>query len=290
MNKQKEGDIQTICASLVTKRDKPPLKRSHFKLKKIPSHKNHKDKIMLYLSKTKRPLPGNPIVLFAHGDGETIDTYLVNCVKDYSTFFTPNGMNFCIIDYRGSGYSEGEFSTSGVNETEDLVSAIYYLKKKGFKKISFFGRSLGAHCGIHLAALFPDLVCIALDSPFVSIKNHVVHKVSSFNKIDKEKVEELYPDACKIINEMYGIDFLNIKEAIDVADKINQPIFVIHGNRDILVPIENSIELMEKIKSTEKNFVSFDAGHNDVQRLKYFLDQFVFILRHNGSDIVEFEL
>lgn len=141
-----------------------------------------------------------------------------------------------------------------------------------------------------MAARFPDLVCIAFDSPFVSIKNHVIHKVSSFNKIDKENAENLYPDACKIINDTYGIDFLNIKEAIDVADKINQPIFVIHGNRDSLVPMSNSLELMEKIKSTDKKFVSFDAGHNDVQRLKYFLDQFVFILRQNGSDIVEFEL
>lgn len=81
MSTQKERDIQTICASLVTKRDKPPLKSSHFKLKKIPSHVNHRDKIMLYISKTKRPLPGNPVVLFAHGDGETIDTYMINCVK-----------------------------------------------------------------------------------------------------------------------------------------------------------------------------------------------------------------
>ena len=31
--------------------------------------------------------------------------------------------------------------------------------------------------------------------------------------------------------ENYGIDYLNLKDAIDVADQITQPILVIHGKK-----------------------------------------------------------
>lgn len=284
----REKDIKTICESLVSKRDKPSLKNPKSKLIKIPSNQNPKEKIAIYLSKTKNPLPGNPIVLFAHGDGETIDTYLSLNFIDYSTLFTKNGMNFCIMDYRGYGYSDGDLQTSGINETEDLITVINFLKKSGYDKISFFGRSLGAHCGIYIAAHFPEIVCIALDSPCVSIKELCIYQVNRFKKIEKERIFELYPDACKMAKEMYGVDYLNIKEAIDVADQISQPIFVIHGSKDILVPFCNSEQLMQKIKSDEKKFIPFEYGHNDVQRLKYFLEQFIFILRQNGSEITEF--
>ena len=191
------------------------------------------------------------------------------------------------MDYRGTGYSDGDLNTSGIEETSDLITVINYLRKSGYIKISLFERSLGANCGIYIASHFPDLVSIALDSPCVSIKDLCIYQVNRFDKIDKEKIEQLYPEACQLAKEKYGIDYLNLKEAIDVADQITQPIFVIHGNRDILVPFSNSILLMEKIKSEEKKFVPFDAGHNDVQRLKYFLDQFIFILRQNGSDVTE---
>ena len=284
---QREKDIKTICESLISKRNKPQLRDSQLQLIRIPSEKNPNEKIALYLSKTSNPLPENPIVLFAHGDGETIDTYTTNSICNYSSFFTPHGMNFCVMDYRGTGYSDGDLNTSGISETSDLITVIDYLRKSGYTKISLFGRSLGAHCGIYIASHFPDLVCIALDSPCVSIKDLCIYQVNRFDKIDKEMIEQLYPEACKMAKENYGIDYLNLKEAIDVADQITQPIFVIHGKRDILVPFSNSVLLMERIKSDEKKFVPFDAGHNDVQRLKYFLDQFIFILRQNGSDITE---
>ena len=191
------------------------------------------------------------------------------------------------MDYRGIGYSDGDITTSGVNETKDVIEVIKYLKSRGFEKISYFGRSLGAECGIYAAAQFPDLVCLAFDSGSIDTKTLSIYQLNYFKKIEKNTIERLWPEACRIINEKYGIDFLILEEPYMVADKITQPIFVIHGNNDKIVPISNSEKLMELVKSQDKKFVPFNEGHNDFARYHYFVQQFIFILHHNGVDVTE---
>ena len=100
-------------------------------------------------------------------------------------------------------------------------------------------------------------------------------------------MEQFYPEACKIIKEKYGIDFLNLKEPCIAAEKITQPIFVIHGNEDKIVPISNSEKLMELVKSQEKQFIPFKGGHNDFRRYQYFIQQFIFILHQHGIEVTE---
>lgn len=61
-------------------------------------------------------LPGNPIVLFAPGDGETLTNYIW-----FSDNFCPLGVSFCAMDYRGRGCSEGEYATYGDNEIDECL-------------------------------------------------------------------------------------------------------------------------------------------------------------------------
>lgn len=161
------------------------------------------EQIALYIKKSQKELPGNPIVLFTHGDGEDLESYI-----SYKEYFCPFGVSFCVMDYRGTGYSDGPINTSGVNETKDVIEVIKYLKTKGYEKISYFGRSLGAECGIYAAAHFPDLVCLAFDSGSIDTKALSIYQLNYFKKIEKSTIERLWPEACKIINEKYGIDFL----------------------------------------------------------------------------------
>lgn len=92
--------------------------------------------IGIVIVKSENPLPGNPIVLAAPGDNETINDYLGLYAN-----FTPFGVNFCAMDYRGNGYSEGEYITHGSNEINDVFAVIRYLYQSGYQKICYFGRS-----------------------------------------------------------------------------------------------------------------------------------------------------
>lgn len=276
--------LDKLCKSLVSPRESPKLDNSdQAEIIEIPTPSG--EHIALFLKRADNPLPGNPILLFTHGDGETIDDYYNN-----HEFFCPYGVSFCIFDYRGNGYSEGTIQTSSVRETEDCFTVIQYLKDQGFGKFSFFGRSLGATCGIFVASRIPDLVCIALDSPMINYKDCTIYQVNKFNHVPIEKAEELYDEACKIVKEKYGIDFLNIEQPIDAAPKINQPIFVCHGKKDVILPFNYSEKLMEKVASQEKRFEALPNGHNNIYpRYKVFMDMFIFILHHYGVEINEFK-
>ena len=92
----------------------------------------------------------------------------------------------------------------------------------------------------------------------------------------------------KMAKELHNIDFLN-NEPYEVAQKITQPIFVIHGTKDIHVQFENSEKLMENVQSKEKKFIPFDGNHCSFNRYDYVLQQLIFILNHNGIDITEFK-
>lgn len=250
------------------------------KLIMIPSSSG--EKIAIKLTKAKNPLPGNPVLLFTHGDGETIDDYYY-----YQSYLCKYGMSFCIMDHRGSGYAEGQYQTSGIRETDDCLTVINYLKENGFTKISFFGRSLGGICGIYVASQLPDLVCIALDSPVIDIEKYVIYVMTKFYHLSPEKVKELYSISCEKVKEKTGIDFSNIQQPFQVAEKICQPLIIMHGKSDVHVPISNSEELMQLVKSDVKKFVPFNGTHVSF-RHKYFLELFVFILQQNGVEITEF--
>lgn len=250
------------------------------RITKVPTPSG--EHIAIKLTNAKEPLPGNPVLLFAHGDGETIEDYYT-----YQSYFIKHGVSFCIMDHRGVGYGEGQYQTSGIRETEDCLTVIEYLKKNGFEKISFFGRSLGGICGIYLASRYPDLVCLALDSPVIDLTEYVIYFMGKAHHVSSEKVKKIFPLACEQIKEKTGIDFLSIEQPSEAAKKITQPIFVIHGKSDIHVPISNSEKLMELVQSEDKTFEPFNGTHNSF-RYQPYIDLFLFILQHNGEQITEF--
>lgn len=241
---------------------------------------NSSEKIGIIIVRAKNPLPGNPIVIFGHGNGETAQDYV-----QYSNEFCPHGISVCLVDYRGYGYSDGEYGASSLTEREDMITVFKYLKKNGFNKISYFGRSLGATCGLFVAAEFPELVCIALDSPWLSIREWTEHKAKSFENIDHDRFEALIPSVYQEIEKKTGLKFQEAQEPREITGKINQPLFLIHGVKDKLVPYDNSTELIELVKSTEKKFKSFNGGHNDFMRYMIYEEMFNFIVKHNNPDI-----
>lgn len=82
--------------------------------------------------------PKGTIVLF-HGFGGSKSSML-----DKSEVFLSLGYNTFLVDFMGSGGSEGNQTTIGYLEAEQVKTCFDYLKKQGENNIYLFGTSMGA--------------------------------------------------------------------------------------------------------------------------------------------------
>ena len=284
-----ESKTKSIYDLLIWKRTQPKEElngEEGIELIELPPINNQV--VRATIKRAKNPLPGNPIVILAHGNGEIQLNYILDSQSPLSPTenFCEHGISVCSFDYRGYGLSDGEYGASALTEKEDTIALIKYLKSQGFEKISYLGRSLGATCGIFAAAEFPDLVCVALDSPWISTRDWIEYCAKHFCNIDKELFDSLLPKVYETIKDDTGLDFTTAESPEDVAHKIVSPISVIHGTYDDLIPISHSERLMELIQSTEKHFLTMPMDHRDDARFnKPYQNLIKFIQTHNGVNL-----
>ena len=193
---KKDKNVRIIYNTMVWKKSK--IKSNEELMRDRIIKVDSDPRIAILIDEAEKPLPGNPIVVLGHGNGYNIANFYQ--LWDFQGTFCPHGISTCYIDFRGYGFSEGEYGT-GATEPDDVITVINYLKKKGYEKISYFGYSLGATCGIYAAAEFPDLVCVVLDSPWLSTREWTEYKVAHFDKIGHDAFEQSLPVVYEQIKE-----------------------------------------------------------------------------------------
>lgn len=87
----------------------------------------------------------------------------------------------CIFDYSGSGLSEGDYVTMGINESQDLKKVVSFLRERyNISKFTLWGRSMGAVTAIMYASMEPFRVSrMVLDSPFSNFRQLVKEIVNA---------------------------------------------------------------------------------------------------------------
>lgn len=108
-------------------------------------------------------------------------------------------------------------------------------------------------------------------------------KISYWFHISIEKVTQLLPQAYQIVFDKSGADPSKCIDPYKLADKIAQPIHVIHGTNDSNVPCKNSKDLIDFVNNKDKKLELFNGNHNSY-RFGYFQKMIDFILRHNGVE------
>lgn len=203
-----------------------------------------------------------PLILFFHGNGEIVADY-----DDIGPMYTRQGLNFLIADYRGYGWSDG--SPDAVSLISD-ARIIYektasWLKGNGYSgKVFVMGRSMGSACAIDLAAEFPeDISGLIIESGFA----------------------ETIP-----LMQTLGIDL----SALDIAEEecfgniakirsITIPTFILHGQRDTLIPLWHAEKMhaesgartkeLQIVPGADHNSVIALTGHLYFQVIRGFIDK-----------------
>jgi alpha-beta hydrolase superfamily lysophospholipase len=119
----------------------------------------------------------NGTVILFHGYGGEKSSML-----DKAEIFDSLNYNTLLIDFMGSGGSEGNTTTIGFKEAEQVKTAFDYLTKKGEKNIYLFGTSMGA-VAIMKAIKDYDLKpnAIVIECPFGSMYETVSARFKNMN-------------------------------------------------------------------------------------------------------------
>ena len=156
------------------------------------------------------------------------------------------GFNVLLFDYRGFGDSTGAPTEAGLVADARAVRT-YVLGTIGIdpQRLVYFGESLGAAVATSLAAASAPAALI-LRSPFTSMTDVGRHH---------------YPilPVRILLRDRY--------DSIGAIERVHAPVLVIAGDRDAIVPVDQSRRLFERIASRKRLLVVPGADHNDAELL-----------------------
>lgn len=219
--------------------------------------KNNKELVLCGILSNPTGDITKPIVILCHGHSTNKASSTVAGLEE---ILNKNGISTFKIDFSGHGESEGKFEDTTVSSAmADILTAIKYLKARGYKKIGLFGGSFGGAASILAAAKSTDLFVLALKSPVSDYKNLEIERKDANTIRDwKEKgwVEYKIGDPRNLkLNYSFFEDFANFNE-YKSARKIVAPTIIIHGDSDVDVPVEQSTKLAKIIPNCKLKIIS----------------------------------
>jgi fermentation-respiration switch protein FrsA (DUF1100 family) len=177
-----------------------------------------------------------PLVLYAHGNGELVDSWL-----DAFEPLRARGVAVLLVEYPGYGRSGGTPSEASVR---DAFAAAYdwALAQPDVdrERIIGYGRSLGGGAMGALAKERP-LAALILESTFTSVGD--------------------------VAHDTIGVPAFLVRNAfgtLDVVRGFRGPVLVLHGDADASIPVAHAHRLAEAAPHAELEILR--CGHNDCPR------------------------
>ncbi|MGK5594062.1 MAG: alpha/beta hydrolase [Parachlamydiaceae bacterium] len=202
-------------------------------------------------SATKNP----PVVVICHGlGGHKTGRYRV--YVDLAEELVKSNIAVIRFDFRGSGDSEGKLCDITIeDQISDVIAVLDYIKRNypfDFKRLGFFGRSLGAAIAILAAAKVPEVKSLALWAAIYEGKEWQAQLESVQNgEIGEKDAIELR----RINGQVASLEFYSqmlsmpINSALRRLDHV--PLMLIHGEKDSIISINHALGYKEARKCAE---------------------------------------
>jgi alpha-beta hydrolase superfamily lysophospholipase len=175
-----------------------------------------------------------------------------------SKILAQNGFHSIALDLRAHGKSQGQYCTFGVKERRDVSTLIDFLEKENMtnENIVIWGKSLGGAIALQAMEKDKRIKIGIIESTFSDFK-YIVH------------------DYCKLF---YGFNFWPLTNFLvyragkmasfssekaspkESCKKIEQPVLMVHGNKDNRINIKYGKENFKNLCSKNKTFLEVQAG------------------------------
>ncbi len=165
-------------------------------------------------------------------------------VKGWSKFakdFISKGYDFFVMDYRGFGKSKGKRNERLLYK-DSLLGYRYLKKHYDESDIIIYGRSIGSGFATYTASKTKPKLLI-LDSPYLSFK-YIARRYAP-----------IFPHSLLLKYQIRTDHFIK---------NVNVPIYIIHGTRDLLIPMKHAKKLAAKNRK-RTNLIKIERGrHNNL--------------------------
>jgi alpha-beta hydrolase superfamily lysophospholipase len=197
-------------------------------------------------------------IILLHGIRSNKESFIV-----LSNKLSKLGFNSVALDSRAHGQSGGTHCTFGVKEKKDVSELISVLsEKEGItKNIGVWGQSLGGAIGLQALGNDKRIKFGIIESTFSDFKiitNDYFNYHAGFN---------IRPLTNYLVYRAGQIAEFDPNEAkpIKYCENIEQPILIVHGNKDERINIQYGKDNFSKIPSTKKEFIEIkNANHLNV--------------------------
>lgn len=180
------------------------------------------------------------------------------------------GHNVLTFDFRNCGESEGNVTTVGIYEKNDLLGAVKYAKTLGSKQIVLMGFSMGASASIVAASETEDVDAVIADSPFSNMEEYLDDNLSVWSKLPSFPFNQTTFMTMKILEGLNPKEFSPRDVIANIAPR---PVFLIHSKDDAFIPVRNSHELLKAAGSTANLWET--EGVNHVESFSKLTEQYL---------------
>ncbi len=180
---------------------------------------------------------GKPTILYFHGNaGEIGDRPL------RFNYYHSRGFGVAYVSYRGYGGSTGSPTEQGL--LTDAMTAYDWLITKGIapQSIALLGESLGSGVAVQIAAR-KQVGAVALNAPYTSAADVAA------------RIYWWLPVNLLMRDQFRSIDFIV---------KVTAPLLVVHGDRDILIPVEFGKKLFAAANEPKELEIVQGFGHEAI--------------------------
>jgi pimeloyl-ACP methyl ester carboxylesterase len=220
------------------------------------------------------PHPGKPTLVFVHGAGLDHSTFALQ-----SRYFGYHGYNVLALDFPGHGRSEGPPLPS-------IAAMADWVLKIPAGKFSIVGHSMGALVGVECANRQPERVervaCIGVAYPmkvseaFLDAARRNDHAAYDMETIWGHAAQAplsgnpnpgmwMYGDMLARLRRLApGVLYNDLKACNDYASdfaKVECPVLLVLGKRDVMTPPRRAQPLQEKLKRCTTSYVEL-SGHS----------------------------
>lgn len=182
-----------------------------------------------------------PLIISCHGLSSTKDSKTAIAFQDR---LNKNNISTFRFDFFAHGESEGKFEDLTISEAvNNVLKAIALFKDKGYTKIGLIGSSFGGIASIMAASQSRDLFVLALKCP---VSNYYEKRLNELGEDGlKQWKEHGYQEYLSGDGRTLRLSYEFLEDSkknngYKAAKHIKIPAIIVHGDKDYVVPIEQS--------------------------------------------------